>query len=168
MLRFIPALVVLAITVAACTSTSAPNSPGHTDTDDKNSFVLNGDGYSSAPCKGFSADSANAASEQGGEGNIVFSGRISNSDVVFTIIMGVSSTVPGSYDISTGGLGSRVTLFVNDGSAEKIYSGLPGTGAVIITEWGPTRVKGTFECGLFLGGSTATATSGKFDAILAP
>ena len=142
--RILSALLAFSVLFAGVACSSSPSDPGDPGTDDKNSFTVNGNGYSESKFKGYSSDSTGGAGEANGAGAISIGGVTDRSGESFILTLLTKSNAPGSYQVDASE-GNAMTLIVRNGSTTTTY--FAGSGSITIEEWGSV-------------GGTA---SGKFD-----
>jgi hypothetical protein len=139
-------ILVSAAVLAGCTENAINNAL----TNEKNSFVVNGSGYTEAKFKGYTADTASVAREvTGSSALVVISGLTTKTGETFGLSMSARSNVAGSYQIN-GAEGTTMTLVIMNGSSPITY--IATSGSITIDSWGSVggRVKGSFSGSLAL------------------
>ncbi|MBC8124834.1 MAG: hypothetical protein H7X70_03790 [Candidatus Kapabacteria bacterium] len=135
---------------------------------DKNSFTMNGSGYTEAKFAAFNLDTASNARELSGPSAfVVFSGTTTKLGEVFTLTLTTKTTSTGSYQIN-GLEGTTAALAISKGGTISTY--FATSGSITIDTWASVngRVTGRFDCSLALTSdptiSVLQITAGKFDA----
>jgi len=162
MLRLLSILLAIALIAPACSEDSTTNPDANTSS--KNSFTVNGGGYTKAAFKGYNGDTAGVATESGGSGGVSFFGTTPNATEYFSIALLIDEAKTGDFTVNASD-GSAMTLVIIKGSTTKTY--FAGTGTISVKTWNSSgRSSGTFN-GTFIDPTNPTApltvTDGKFD-----
>lgn len=165
--RLLSLVVVAALVVSACAKKETISGPVDTggNTSSKNSFVVDGNGFSNTSFRGFNDESNASAStdSETGNGSITFAGTIGNNS---TNIFGLSIV---TAVVRTGTFTNdefELALVTTDGTLQTGTYALE-SGTVTVTQWDDIggRCKGTFS-GVardIVTQATITISNGKFD-----
>ena len=142
--RILSALLAFSVLIAGVACSSSPSDPGNGGTDDKNSFTVNGNGYSDSKFVGYALDSTGGASEADGAGAIGVAGVTDRSGEVFILTMLTKSNSPGTYTVNASE-GTAMTMTVTGSSKTTTY--FAGSGSITIDSWGSIggTASGTFD-----------------------
>lgn len=167
MKRLLPLLVIAALVLSACAkkeNTTAPVDTGD-NTSSKNSFVVNGNGYSNTSFRAFNDDETAFAARdnESSGGAITYSGTIGNNSTnIFALSIVVDDVRTGTFTEEN----SLVTIVTTNGTT---MTGrfVVVDGTVTVSQWDDVggRCKGTFSGTATdpASGASITIASGKFD-----
>lgn len=165
--RLLPLVAIAAILLSACAKKENATEPVDTggNTSSKNSFVVDGSGFSNASFRGFNDETTAfaASDDESSSGAISFSGTIgNNSTSIFSLSIVVNEVRTGTFTEAN----SLVTVVTTNGST-MTGSFVMVDGTITISQWDDVggRCKGTFSGTATdaSNGASITITNGKFD-----